>query len=459
MNEAGKTATLAGIALTLAILARATASRTTTPDAFQDRGTSFFPGFTDPAMARSFDLVDFEEATATAHPFRVQLKDGRWMIPSAYNYPADSPERLSNTVAAIMALKRDNVATDNVSEHERTGTLDPLDETLPTLHGRGTRVTIKGDNDRLLADIIIGNPLKGRPAFRYVRVADQARVYVAEVGNLDISTRFADWIDPDLLKIEWNDVDQVIIRDYSLDRVTRDVKVRDTFFIQKAGEDDAGRVRWVQRQGTAGEQVDSFSANLVNTALDQLSTIGVRPKPPGLATGLTQTAGTLKVSQSDLSDLGSKGFYFTRQGQLLSDEGEVLVHTKPGIFFRLWLGDVAYGDVEGAETTSRTAAAANKLSPAPGTKPSDKTSPAVGAKVAVPKSRTSALNRFLIITASFDPTEIPAGPARDATQKRAASLQARFAPWYYVISGQSFEQMKPPRSVLIRPATPRVNAG
>ncbi len=430
MKEVRKTATLAGVALVLVVLTWATAPRTTTPNAFQDRGTSFFPGFTDPTMARSLEVVDFEEETATARPFRVQVKGGLWTIPSNDDYPADNAERFSNTTAAMIALKKDNVATDNVSEHERTGTLDPLDETLPTLHGRGARVTIKGDHDRLLADIIIGKPLEGRPAFRYVRVADQARVYVAQVGRLDISTKFTDWIDPDLLKIEWDEVDQVIIRDYSLDRATRGVKLSDTFFIQKAGEDDEGRIRWVQREGPSGEQVDSFRANLVNTALDQLSILGVRPKPPGLAMGLTQATGTLKVSQSALSDLGTKGFYFTRQGQLLSDEGEVLVHTKPGIFFRLWFGDIAYGDVEGAETNTGTT-----------------------------KSSTSVPNRYLIVTASFDPAEISAGPARETAQKRAVSLQARFAPWYYVISGQSFEQMRPPRSLLITSAKPKANAG
>src|SRR4029453_4679055 len=93
---------------------------------------------------------------------------------------------------------------------------DPLDETLPAIRGRGTRVIVKGDNDRLLADIIIGNPLEGRPAFRYARLATQRRIYVAEVGDLDISTNFGDWVDRDLLKIEWDDVDEVIIRDYSL---------------------------------------------------------------------------------------------------------------------------------------------------------------------------------------------------------------------------------------------------
>jgi len=440
-----------------------TAPRTTTPDAFQDRGTAFFPGFTDPGMAQSLEVVDFDEETATAHPFKVEVRNGLWTIPAYYDYPAGGTERLAKTVAAIIALKKDNVATENVSEYERTGTLDPLDETLPTLHGRGKRVTIKGDNDRVLADVIIGKALSGRPQFRYVRLADQARVYVAEVRDLDISSKFMDWIDRDLLRIEWNDLDQVIIRDYSLNKVTHGVNQRDTLFVQKLGEDEDHVVHWTMRDLQPGEQVNTFRANLLNTTLDELSIIGVRPKPPAIVAGFAQVNGTLKVSQNDLRDLGSKGFYFTPKGELLSDGGEVLVHTKTGLFYRLWFGDIAYGDPE--DITSSTAEASSTLSTGAGRitgqveamKPPPATLTKASAGVATKPSTASNVNRYLIITASFDPTAVAEKPARDAAQKRAAELQRRYAPWYYVISGQSFERMRLPRGILVRSQSRKAN--
>ena len=230
VTDSRKTAVTIGVALVMTLLAWVTVPRSSTPDAFEDRGTTFFPGFNDPTMAQSLEVVDFDAETATAHPFKVQVQNGLWSIPSHYNYPADAEQQLSQISAAIIALKKDVVAAENVSEQERTGTLDPLDETLPAIRGRGTRVIIKGDNDRLLADIIIGKPLEGRPAFRYVRLADQRRIYVAEVGDLDISTNFGDWVDRDLLKIVWDDVDEVIIRDYSLNEAAESINNRDTIF-------------------------------------------------------------------------------------------------------------------------------------------------------------------------------------------------------------------------------------
>jgi uncharacterized protein DUF4340 len=324
-------------------------------------------------------------------------------------------------------------------------------------------VTIKGDNERVLADVIIGKPLEGRPEFRYVRLANETRVYVAEVGDLDISSNFTDWIDRDLLHIEWTDLDQAIIRDYSLNKATHSVNLRDTLFIQKVGEDKDRVVHWTMRDLQPGEQVDAFRANLLNTTLDELSIIGVRPKPQAIVAGLAQVSGTLKVSQSDLKDLGGKGFYFTAKGELLSNEGEVLVHTRTGLFFRLWFGDIAYGDpwdtTRGtAETNaSPSAVVTSKTAPVIGTKPPAATVTNTSATAATKPPTTSSVNRYLVVAASFDPTAVAEGPARDAAQKRAAALQRRYAPWYYVISGQGFEHMRLPRRVLIKSQSRKAN--
>ena len=78
------------------------------------RGTAFFPGFNDPTMAQSLEVIDFDEETATAHPFKVQVQNGLWSIPSHYNYPADAEQQLSQISAAIIALRKDVVAADNV---------------------------------------------------------------------------------------------------------------------------------------------------------------------------------------------------------------------------------------------------------------------------------------------------------------------------------------------------------
>jgi hypothetical protein len=441
VNDSRKTAVAIGVALVMTLLAWVTVPRSRTPKAFEDRGTTFFPGFNDPTMAQSLEVVDFDEETATAHPFKVQVQNGLWSIPSHYNYPADAEQQLSQICAAIIALKKDVVAAENVSEQERTGTLDPLDETLPAIRGRGTRVIVKGDNDRLLADIIIGKPLEGRPAFRYVRLADQRRIYVAEVGDLDISTNFGDWVDRDLLKIVWDDVDEVIIHDYSLNAAAKSINNRDTVVIRKIQDEPP---MWTLRDIQPGQKVNTFNANLMVTTLDQLELMGVRPKPPTIAASLSKMTSTISISDEGLKELASKGFYLTSKGQF-STEGEVLVHTKAGLFYTLRFGEIAYGDI-GDITPTATIPASTQPAAGAGQKPDEPQAPGA-ARSATPS--LGSPNRYLTITASFDPTGVPAGPERSATEQRAAALQTRYAPWYYVISGRAFERMRLSRRVLL----------
>jgi uncharacterized protein DUF4340 len=441
VNESRKTAAAIGVALVMTLLAWVTVPRSSTPGAFEDRGTTFFPGFNDPTMAQSLEVIDFDEETATAHPFKVQVQNGLWSIPSHYNYPADAEQQLSQISAAIIALKKDVVAADNVSEQERTRTLDPLDETLPAIRGRGTRVIIKGGNDRLLADIIIGKALEGRPTFRYVRLSDQRRIYVAAVGDLNISTNFGDWIDRDLLKIVWDDVDEVIIRDYSLDEAARSINNRDAIFIRKIQDEPP---QWTLRDIQQGQHVNTFNMNLLVTTLDQLEIMGVRPKPPTIAASLSKMTSTIRISDDGLKELASKGFYLTSKGQF-SNEGEVLVHTKAGLFYTLRFGEIAYGDI-GDITPTATTAASTRPAAAAGQKPGGPQAPGT-AKPATPP--LGSPNRYLTITASFDPTGVPAGPQRTITEQRAAALQARYAPWYYVISGQAFERIRLSRHMLL----------
>jgi hypothetical protein len=121
---------------------------------------------------------------------------------------------------------------------------------------------------------------------------------------------------------------------------------------------------------------------------------------------------------------------------------EPLVHTKAGLFYTLRFGEIAYGDVgdltPAATMLSSTPAAAQK----PGTSQADGATKAGTARLGSP-------NRYLTITASFDPAGVAPGPERTVTERRAAALQARYAPWYYVISGQAFDRMRLSRRVLL----------
>jgi hypothetical protein len=450
MSETRKTMTYAGVAFLLLLLAFVTTPRRTTPDDFVDRGESFFPEFTDPNVATTLEVVEFDEETASARPFKVTFRDGKWTIPSHHNYPADGKDRLAETAAGVIAVTKDDFRSSNAADHEACGVLDPLDETVTILKGRGKRVTVKDAADQVLADLIIGDKVEDRTGLRFVRVPSQKSVYVTGT-DLDISTQFADWIEPDLLKVEKDNIATVTLKDYSINERFRTVDQRDTLVLKKDSDE------WSANRMSSRQEVDTVKMNDLLRAIDELSILGVRPKPEGLSQDLKQSEGSVPISQANLLSLQSKGYYFTRDGNLLSNEGELEFATSEGLRYILRFGEVLYGTGEAISA---------------GTEDSDQ------------KDSGPGENRYLFVTAEFDDTLLPEPPKAANTdfqskpeeeltdedkknkelheayseweekieegKKLAEDLNARFAEWYYVISSDSFDKINLTRGDLVK---------
>lgn len=448
MGEMRKTIVFVVGAVALAALAIFTAPHQKLPKAFFDQGQPFFPDFTDPNAAKTLEVVDWDENTGSAVPFKVTFENGRWTIPSHYNYPADGKDRLAKTAASLIGITKDDFRTDNVADYAACGVIDPLDTKNPSLKGRGKRVTIKGDNGVVLADLIIGKSFEGRDGFRLVRVPGEKRVYGTKI-NLDISTKFKDWIDSDLMKIDKDEIDQIVLKDYSIDESTGHLDVRDDVTLDKNGD------KWDMKKTPAGKDVDTYKVNNLTRAIDQLSIEGVRPKPEGVTASLSRATGQVSITREDLLSLQDHGFFFTRDGRLMSNEGELQARTSDGVTYTLRFGEVA---VDAAGTAA--ADASTKASP--------------------PKGE----NRYVMITTSFNPRLFPEPPKPtdtsfqskpdstltleqrkqkdiqaahdkwksriDAGQKRADDLDARFAKWYYVISNDSYTKLHLKRADLLR---------
>lgn len=454
MSERRKTLTFGAVALVLALAALLTAPHRATPADFLDVGEPFFPGFTDPNEATTLEVIDFDEETATARPFEVTFRDGRWTIPSHYDYPADGEDRLAKTAAGLIGILKDDVRSDNVADHEAFGVIGPLDETSASLTGRGQRITLRDAGDRVLADLIVGKTVEGRPDMRFVRVPDQKRVYVSRM-DLDISTRFGDWIERDLLQVKRGQIQEVTLKDYSIDERTGVLDNRDTVVLDRTGDDSGWRAN---RMGS-GEEVATDKVDDLLGALETLSIVGVRPKPQGLSASLTESSGGLQIAQSDLLSLQSRGYYFARDGQLVSNEGELELRAEDGVVYTLRFGEVVYG--EGDAVTA-------------GDESSDDA------------ASGPAENRYLFVTTSFQSSLLPEPPEPESTdfldreegdwtdadrrnkeqmdahdqwasdvaagRRRSGDLNARFAGWYYVISADSFGRIHLDRADLVRRA-------
>ncbi|MEE8577780.1 MAG: DUF4340 domain-containing protein, partial [candidate division Zixibacteria bacterium] len=287
-----------------------------------------------------------------------------------------------------------------------------------------------------------------RTGLRFVRVPDQKRTYVVRM-DVALSTIFADWIETDLMEVTRAEINGVNINDYSIDERTGRVNDRDRLVL--AG-DDRG---WTADGIRSSQQVDSTTMQELLQALDDLSIVGVRLKPTGLSQSLI-SGNEGELARADIMSLQSKGFFVSKEGQLLSNEGEMEVHTAKGVVYTLRFGEVLFGAGTAITAGSGETGSGNE---------------------------GGSENRYLFLTTRFDENAFrqPRRPSdttyrskpdslltdseridkqagqtydtwqRNVEQGRSLSgrLNQRYSDWYYVISADSFDQLRLRRSDLI----------
>ena len=514
MNDLIKTLLFAAVALVLTGAALvSTRDRAYRDERFNDQGQEFFADF-DPEQCTDLEVVSFDPSTATAHRFQVMWKDKKWVIPSHYDYPADARDRLSKTAAAVMGLRKDTIRSDNAEEHQAMGVIDPLDAKAASLEGRGQRVTLRDTSGKTLADFIIGKEIKGTGhgadsagAQHFVRVPGQKRTY-GVVVKADLSTKFADWIETNLLKVDAGKIRKVLFDNYKMQEVRTsggesvlapigDQRVtitrKESFgpwnvAIEKRDPESG---KWNPSPLPPNQEANEEKLRELTEALGDLKIVGVRPKPPGLT---DPNDPKLQLTVPIASSLMSRGFYLSRNHGLFSDQGDVVVSTDDGVVYTLRYGGPVFAT--GDELSAGTPDADEKKDRDASKKSAEK------------KPGGVQENRYLMLTVSFDPTMIPepakvekplsrAGEVHDLPgdvfapkpddpnylaeqkaaeerekrekdehdrkiadgQKKVKDLAVRFGPWYYVTPGESFTKINLDAANVLKPKGPPGGGG
>ena len=413
MNELNKTLIFCAVAAVLSAASVIVDPGTITPEIFDDQGEPFFTDFTDALAPKAVEVIDYSEATATARPLKVEFKDNKWTVPSHHNYPADAEDRLAKTSAALMELRRDITVSDRIEDHSEYGVVDPLDQKVTSLAGRGKRVTLRDENGDVLADFVVGRKVAGKPGYRYMRVPSQRRTYAVKT-DADVSAEFKDWIETDLLKLSTFDIRKVSINSYSINERRGTLENVERLTLTKKDG------KWTMSgRGSPKETKTTALAS----ALDNLRIVDVQPKPANLTRDLKTRQG-IQLAMDSVMSLRQKGFFITGNGQLFSNEGEIIVETANGLQYTLRFGEIAAGGTG--------AAGGGEASGEDESKPAEEE------------------RRYLFITVNHSEARAKqyAGEDKDPDEKGkdlARELQNLYADWYYVISGADFKNLRPRR--------------
>ena len=348
---------------------------------FENVGQPFFADFENSSDASSLEVLAVDANTAEVKSFRVEEKNGVWTIPSHYGYPAEAADRLARCSSSLIGLTRESLVGRTRSDHERFGVLDPLDEDLLDPEAAGKRVTLKDSSGNVLADLIIGNQAEERDAtdrevaFQsqqrseyFVRHPDETQTY--KIGlDLDLSTKFSDWIRPDLLDLETSDMTRMLVDNYELQEQA-DPFGRLTQLFKKQGDQllfnrNDGFGKWnLDGLDESKEELDDSKLNTAASTLANLKIVGVRKKTgyqdqqlltpdlqlnriPELEANPAQFRQIMAQLQAELSDYG---FNLAPAGQgsqdlmLVSNFGELKAGTSKGVVYTLQFGNPIDGD-------------------------------------------------------------------------------------------------------------------
>ena len=297
MKESVRTSIYVGVALVCAAIAYGayTQSQTTNVAGFVKVGQEFYPEFDDPTAAKSLEIFEYDENLATISRFKIEYEDGVWRIPSHNNYPAEAKDELYKVAASLIGVKREALAGRLENSHRRYGVVDPLTEDMTVLVGRGQRIKLTDADGNLLADYIIGKHPADNDRLYYLRRPDEDETYLVELKLDNISTKFADWIDPDLLQLTSSDLTLISQQDAKIDMVPVGAG---RVMPKKVDEDvitlDKENSQWkLEGLNDPKKELKTTAVNTITSALAGLEYEGVRRKPGGLT-------GDLKIDQEIL---------------------------------------------------------------------------------------------------------------------------------------------------------------
>lgn len=152
--------------------------------------------------------------------FVIQRADEKWIIPARFNYPAKF-DKVADTLVALRDLKIGQMVPGG-SERLEAFNLQAPDSNVPTA---ATRLEVRGANNQLLAELLIGKHFNtqppsssrqpmmfggGYPSGHYVRLADGA---VAVIGRTldNMIEPVKSWLADEFINVNASDLDAVEI--------------------------------------------------------------------------------------------------------------------------------------------------------------------------------------------------------------------------------------------------------
>ena len=493
MNEIVKTLGIAVVAVVCAAFAFVVNQERPTEEPGSAKGTMLVE-LDDALKIKRLAITEYDENRGSGKTFEVRQIGGVWSLTSHSDYPADAEDHLRDAATALMQREVLDVVSDNPGTHADFGVLDPQGSHGVGAEGVGKRVELFNAEDDLVADLIVGAEVQDRSEQRYVRLADRDQVYVVQLDPSELSTKFEDWIEEDLLKLNTFDIREVVLNDYSVESrftlqggIVPAQLIRSKIDATYNDADSKWELRTLQdyqveegaEEGelvtvelTDQEQLSQQALNDMKSALDDLKIVNVDRKPEGL-----NDLQDIAKSRETIQSLASRGFMphlieDPETGKqsigILSADGEAIVRMKNGVEYVLRFGSIAgtgTTEAEGANGEAEKKADVHRYlfvmaqfngamlekpeletlpeAPAAGEASEDDASEGEAAEGEAGADADASAHEQEVerITKENQRKQEEYDGKVEAGKKNVDELNERFADWYYVIADEVYQKI------------------
>lgn len=148
-----------------------------------------------PEIAADAERIAEVHLRGAAGELTLRRKDGGWVIPERFSYPADK-SKLRTLLVALSEMRRVEAKTASPALHDRLGVGEPAAGNATVI------VQLRDDAGATIAGIHLGNAEQGPGTTRqYVRKAGDAQSWLVD-RHAAVLTGFTDWVDSALVNVQ-----------------------------------------------------------------------------------------------------------------------------------------------------------------------------------------------------------------------------------------------------------------
>lgn len=177
-------------------------------------------------QVRGMQIMQFNRERGFLERIELRRKGEKWIIPSKENFVVSNDARISALISSLQDKEVLEFRSDAQQDYLQYGVLDPADFANVTKRSAlGTKVILTDRSKKEIASLIVGLPFKSNSGDqqRFVRVPGQPNVYLVNYPAAVLTTEFAGWATPNPLQLKTGrdtpgqQIDSLVVDNYRID--------------------------------------------------------------------------------------------------------------------------------------------------------------------------------------------------------------------------------------------------